>query len=688
MNTDIKTLIESEAGVTFNRSNKCCCMFHSEDTPSFSVDVKKGIWKCFGCGVGGDAIQFLRDYKGLSYIEACKQLDIEIDQKYKHEADLEEQVKGFIEWQIKNIEAYKEFELIKLYKFADSNGDIKYFKAKFKTEGKKQLRYYSFEDGKVKCKRGSAELPYNLPNVLNAVKKGKLIFVVEGEKDVDALGYLGRTATSFKGVTEFSYSVLSGAKIYAIADTGRVGKEYLEIFFYNAKEFVTEFNVIELKGLEKLGDNKDVSDWLENGGTKGKLNAAIKDCWDWKKSRLYKYVVPSKDGKSYVPMRIWENLELLLKRHGIALRYNQLSKEIEYHGIDHNGVLGANAKLEDIYSLCQKERFLMGREVIFASIDRIAKEHPYNPVTEYLEECYKNWDGKRKYINMLAETLGTELEFSEDTKKLLLTKWLLNCANIAFNKDGDKSVEGILVIQGKQGIGKTRWIKSIIPNAKWVKTGLDLDPSDKDKIIQATKYWVSELGELDATMKKDQAKLKAFFTESVDELRMPYAKLPEKFNRLTCFYATVNKEEFLKDETGSRRYWVIPVQEMLVEHNINIDQLWGEVMYLLRSGEIPIYLTEEEKEMLEQNNESFQVKTESYLKLESGFDWSEADTSKWQKLSSSQVCDELGIVGYSTLKTELSKFGITQKRTNGKRFYLLPPFSDELLMKKSNKSYL
>lgn len=49
-----------------------CCPFHNEKTPSFNVTPSKGIYKCFGCGVGGDATKFIMEHEGLSYPEALK----------------------------------------------------------------------------------------------------------------------------------------------------------------------------------------------------------------------------------------------------------------------------------------------------------------------------------------------------------------------------------------------------------------------------------------------------------------------------------------------------------------------------------------------------------------------------------------------------------------------------------------
>ena len=50
------------------------CPFHKEKTPSFSVNPKLGIYKCFGCGAGGDALSFIMNTKGIEFMDLIKEL--------------------------------------------------------------------------------------------------------------------------------------------------------------------------------------------------------------------------------------------------------------------------------------------------------------------------------------------------------------------------------------------------------------------------------------------------------------------------------------------------------------------------------------------------------------------------------------------------------------------------------------
>ncbi len=72
-----------------------CCPFHNEKTPSFSVSPAKGFYKCFGCGKGGDSIDFVMEAEKLNYLEAIKYLakkyGIEIKEEELSEDELKEQ---------------------------------------------------------------------------------------------------------------------------------------------------------------------------------------------------------------------------------------------------------------------------------------------------------------------------------------------------------------------------------------------------------------------------------------------------------------------------------------------------------------------------------------------------------------------------------------------------------------------
>ena len=674
---DLKQLIEVETGIKFNRNNKACCPIHGETKPSLSYNPNTNKVRCFGkCQKTYDAIDFIREYKGLDYVNACKHLGLPLNETYKTILSEEETIKKYIDWQKKKIDNFKDLELISLYRFADKENKTLYFKAKFKNQNDKELKYYSLDQGKVINKRKGEEVPYNLYGLHKALLNNKPVFICEGEKDADTIKYLGYTASSFKGVKEFDYSIFKNSIVYFVGDTGEAGEQYKNDIFDRLSKYVESFNVIDLPNIEQLGDNKDITDWLSVGHTKEEFEEAKKDSWDWKKSREWKYVIPveKKDETIYVPLKIWENLEILLKRNNIYLKYNELSKSEEFYGID---FIDNNSALEDIYSLANKNNFKMGKENLASAISRIAKKNKYQPVQEYLNKCLEKYlqglEVEYSPIEALAETITTPEHFTEDTKLMYITKWLLNACNIAFN-DGEYGSEGILVLQGKQGLGKTRWIKSIIPDTKWVKTGLEVDPSDKDKVYQATKYWVSELGELDATLKKDQAKLKAFFTESKDEYRRPYERRTEEYPRMTAFYGSVNKTEFLKDETGNRRYWVIPVTDLIVDHYIPLDELWGEVMYKLKIEKMPYWLTSAEKDILNKNNAEYEVRTEAEIKIEEKYNFS-VDKEFWIKVKTTEISETIGETARA-VKQALEKLGIKQDR-NGFRGYKMPPTFEE-----------
>lgn len=90
--TDIVRLVSEYVVLKkFGRNHKGLCPFHAEKTPSFMVNEELGIYKCFGCGEGGDAIKFLMEVEGIEFREALKRLadraGVELVDHHDWEAD-------------------------------------------------------------------------------------------------------------------------------------------------------------------------------------------------------------------------------------------------------------------------------------------------------------------------------------------------------------------------------------------------------------------------------------------------------------------------------------------------------------------------------------------------------------------------------------------------------------------------
>ena len=74
----LSTLIGRTVKVTrAGREYKACCPFHNEKTPSFTINDEKGFYHCFGCSAHGDAIRWMTDQRGLSFMDAVKELAAE-----------------------------------------------------------------------------------------------------------------------------------------------------------------------------------------------------------------------------------------------------------------------------------------------------------------------------------------------------------------------------------------------------------------------------------------------------------------------------------------------------------------------------------------------------------------------------------------------------------------------------------
>ncbi len=296
-----------------------------------------------------------------------------------------------------------------------------------------------------------------------------------------------------------------------------------------------------------------------------------------------------------------ENTIALLDAYGITIRYNLMShrRELQIANRKRAQECSENDALAYVRSLA--ERHGLNKDSVTEHLVMLATE--YHPVREWI--MGKPHDGVDR-IWALFDSIKLRPECDVETSALLFHLWLRQCAAAALLEDGTFAAQGVLIAQGKQGTNKTRWIQSLAPpGSGWIATGVSLDPKDRDSVQQLTGYWIAELGEIDSTFRKDVAMLKAFLTRPYDEYRSAYARMPERIPRKVVFYGTVNKPEYLIDETGNRRYWTLAVFELDPEHGIDMQQLWRQVADEVLAGG-RYWLSREEVLRLEDHNRPFE----------------------------------------------------------------------------------
>ena len=373
------------------------------------------------------------------------------------------------------------------------------------------------------------------------------------------------------------------------------------------------------------------------------------------------------------PLGTVENLSEICRRLGVVIRYNVISKEEEIlipnasFSLDNR----ANASLAWLMSWCERLRMPTGK--VGDYVTYMADQNLHNPVANWITS--QLWDGQSR-LQDLYDTI--QCEGDEDLKNTILRRWLISAVAAAFNPDG-VSAHGVLVFQGAQYMGKTAWFKRLVPPElrHVLQDGMMLRADDRDSVKQIVSHWIVELGELDATFRKsDIAQLKAFLTRDKDILRRAYARRESEFARRTVFFASVNPKEFLHDQTGNRRFWVIECKSIEYNHGIDMQQLWAEVLTLYRAGE-PWVLQAEEHQTLEENNRSYEVIDPIEELIASGLRWSEPQAA-WRWRSATEILIELGrdtcSQGEATRAAHLirQRNGGLSRKTNGSRALLAP----------------
>lgn len=382
---------------------------------------------------------------------------------------------------------------------------------------------------------------------------------------------------------------------------------------------------------------------------------------------------------------------LFLRCFGLEVRLNEMNRRTKIVGLPPQ-YSGENAHnllvtlIGDFMSTISYKRAVSS--IIYDTLEVIASENHYHPVLKLLND--EPWDG----VNRLPDIYNI-LSITDDFSKTLVMKWALQTIAVLYNF-GDNSVaaQGVLVLQGNQGMGKTEFFRHLAIRDEFFKEGSTLDMSNKDSLISATKVWICELGEIDSTTKKEQSALKGFLTGKIDRFREAYARAELIRPRRTSFCGTVNNPRYLRDETGNRRFWTVPVKSVDVEAVFRYPpawyaQFWRQIHEEYKRNPKGYLLTKEEQDRVNQNNSDFEAELYGEDEFMTLFDTG-ADISTWVWRTAAEIAKALN-ESYKGLNISSSSLGrqliprlqhrigkgFARKTVKGNRKIQVPPLASQ-----------
>ena len=312
-----------------------------------------------------------------------------------------------------------------------------------------------------------------------------------------------------------------------------------------------------------------------------------------------------KEDKNSVRSNIVSMMQLLESRYDF--RYNTVMKYVEYLPKDKGwyGYLPVEPRVQKRMTL---EVQLADIRVSIKDVRNFLESDyikNYNPIEEYLFQCYDKWDGK-DHIRALARTVPTANPHWADW----FYTWFLGMVDQwrgYSHRQYGNSVAPLLI--SKQGYNKSTFCRRLLPpELQWGYSD-NLILSEKRQVYQAmAQFMVINLDEFNQISPQvQQGFLKNLIQLPTLKYKPPYGSHVMEFPRLASFIATSNMKDILSDPSGNRRFIGVELTGPIdVSVRPNYQQLFAQALSALNNGE-KSYFDAQQVKLIMKSNSQFEI---------------------------------------------------------------------------------
>ncbi len=233
-------------------------------------------------------------------------------------------------------------------------------------------------------------------------------------------------------------------------------------------------------------------------------------------------------------------------------------------------------------------------------VAQAAREHAFNPVTDYFDRCQSMWDGTERVAKAFSTYWG-----SKDTEYMRLVATMFFIGIVVRGYRPGVKHDHAPVFEGGQGRGKSTALKVL--GGEWF-ADTPFKMGEKDGFLSIQGVLIYEVAELEQFNRSEVTAIKAFMSSTTDRFREPYGRRMKNMPRRCAFGATTNENEYFKDTTGNRRFWPVETGRLDIDGLIrDRDQLFGEAIHMLNTGVLWYPTRDQQERLIDHEQESREI---------------------------------------------------------------------------------
>ena len=450
------------------------------------------------------------------------------------------------------------------------------------------------------------KIPYFLPSLIAAPPVAR-VYICEGEKDAENVMELKLLSTSAsEGAGKWKPELnhwFSSRHVCILEDNDAKGRKHALEVARNLHGVCQSVRIVRLPHLPRKGD---VSDWIEEERAKGMGLEAVRaelerlcdaaplyEPNDDEVSDEKSWLADLQKTSSGKPISNLANILAIMRSHDALkdiVRRDEMLQQVmlmrpvpKWGEVQQEGTTGYPRRLADEDASAVQEWLqssglqTIGKHLVQDALQLRAQECAFHPLRNWLKSLV--WDGHPRLNCWLCVYLGAP----ESPYTLTIGPKFLIAMVARVMIPGCKA-DYMLVLEGEQGIRKSTACK--ILGGEYFSDNLPDIMAGKDAQQHLAGKWLIEIAELSATGKAESSILKAFITRRSERYRPPYGRNEVEQPRQCMFIGTTNKREYLRDETGGRRFWPVEVGGVDTDAlQRDREQLFAEALTRFQAGE-------------------------------------------------------------------------------------------------------